>query len=146
MFSNLLHDLYNSFVIHFYCLENLEQMTSKQEVVLGTLNLITNPPLTLTKQQFKRFLTDIADFLLAHPNFHICLTTTSIIPSLPTLHCWCKRNEMLCLFDNKSPNVLYLSEDISFVNTTADFLDDLYQSSHFELKLEENVANLLKKI
>lgn len=144
--ANLLSNLSQNKIVHFYPINNLYKLAKSEKITYSTDNLITTPPLILTNSQFKRHLKDLVTFSQAHKNFHVCLTAVEPEPSLNNFHIWCRENEIFCMFSNENPEQILISEDMTFVNSIADGFDRFLQVNQQDLKSKKNVALILTNL
>lgn len=144
--ANFLSSLSQNKTVHFYPINNLHKLAQSEKITYSKDNLISTPPLKLTNTQYKNHLQNLVEFLHTHNNFHICLTVNESNHNQNNFHIWCRKNEILCIFDNQKPEQILISEDMSFVNSIADVLDRFYQESQQELKSKTSVSTILSNL
>ncbi|MFV0516430.1 MAG: hypothetical protein ACK5MV_03440 [Aminipila sp.] len=142
----LIEEYKNNGLVSFFSLSHLMELASQDTIIYTKQNTILSPALTLTNAQYREHLKDVADFLLSHPDYNICLSDEAIIPSFAGMHCWCKKNQMMFLFDTDSPKNLVLSENNVLVNSVVSFLEQQFLSTPQNMKSRNIVANILKSI
>ncbi|MEG2290689.1 MAG: hypothetical protein RSA29_14880 [Clostridium sp.] len=133
-------------IVHFYPINNLMKLAEQKTIIYAKENSVICPPLIVSQEQFKRHMHDLADGVLKYPNFNICLNSDNLIPSMPSVYCWCKKNELIFLFDTENPTKHQSCTDVSFVNSIADLFEQHFLYTSNELKSKESVANMLRNL
>ncbi|PHV69357.1 hypothetical protein CS063_16110 [Sporanaerobium hydrogeniformans] len=139
----VIKSLANNKLVHFYSLDYLRYLSQKDIIYYGKDDVVSQPALVLTKEHFKRHMIDLVTFLNQYDNYTVCLTIEKVEPNGESIHYWCKKNEILCVFDNDKPANLLVSEDMSFVNLIYAIFERYYEEISTELKSKEVVSELL---
>ena len=82
-------------------------------------------------------------FRSKYENFKLCFLLSSLAPKLPYMHCWCRKNSIICVFDNENPKKLLVSDDTAYVNAVANTFQQFYIFSAEEMKTKEAVVKKL---
>ena len=130
---------------HFYPIDSLIKMADMDTIVYReALNQF--PKLVVSNSQFKRHMKELADYLLSNEKFNICLCPTTLIPSAPSVHCWCKKNERLIIFDDNYISQVKMCSDASFTNSVCNLLEHQFLCAPENLKSKTIVADFLRSL
>ncbi|MEG1416625.1 MAG: hypothetical protein RSC49_08480 [Clostridium sp.] len=133
-------------LVVFMCIDDLKRLAQEDEIIYAEDDTILSPRMKLTNSQFKQHIRDSIDMMLITDCYNICLTTTGIIDSSSDIHCWCKRNQILFIFDRNNPSPLLICEDISFVGAASNLFEQIYEYTPKEYRDKESVSCLLSRI
>lgn len=133
-------------LVVFMCIDDLKRLAQEDEIIYAEEDTILSPRIKLTNRQFKQHIRDTVDMMLITDCYNICLTTTGIIDSSSDIHCWCKRNQILFIFDRNNPSPLLICEDISFVGAASNLFEQIYEYTPKEYRDKESVSCLLRKV
>lgn len=143
----LLLDSYKSIqAVCFIPLDLLNEFANSDTIIYSKQNTLLSPALTLTNEQFRQHLAEVADYLLANKNFSICLYNGDIYPSFKDIHCWTKKNQSLFMFDLKNPTNFAITESSILVNHMFTLLETKYLNTDTNMKSSKHVARILKSI
>lgn len=149
LFKNFKYNFKESYGLnetkHFYLIDPLLEMADKETIVYRKA-FQDFPKLVVSNDQFKRHMKELADYLLLNENFNICLCKEPITPYSPSVHCWCKKNEYLVIFDNNYIPESKLCSDTSFINSVCNLLEGQFLYSPEHLKSKKFVSDFLRNL
>jgi hypothetical protein len=143
--NNIPFELTHVDKINFYSIDYLVKLSKQDEVIYSYNQTKLTPTLKLTKNLFKKHMSELADYLIKTKNFNICLSTDLITSPNLNASYWCKKNEFLFLFDNDLSNVR-ICNDVHFINSISYLLNQKYLQTPDTLKNKKIVSEFLKSL
>lgn len=129
---------------HFYPVDEIVKMSKQDSIIYPTHYTI--PKLSLSNNQFKRHMKELANYLLSNDNYHIALCSNNSIVFSLSSYCWCKKNEFVLIQDNNNPHEEKISTDSLFVNSLSKFFENAYISLPSNMKDKNVVVEFLMNI
>ncbi|MEF9935071.1 MAG: helix-turn-helix transcriptional regulator [Clostridium sp.] len=138
--------LENNKLIMFYPINLWTEQLKSADITYYEQPLIHFYQHRLTREQFRSHLHSLGDFLLKYDNLNICLVGEEYGYNKHHLYLWCRRNEVMCLSNATQSNNILISEDMSFVNSIYESLNNFHSLVPNQYKNRENVSNILKSL
>ena len=89
--NNIPFELTHVDKINFYSIDYLVKLSKQDEVIYSYNQTKLTPTLKLTKNLFKKHMSELADYLIKTKNFNICLSTDLITSPNLNASYWCKK-------------------------------------------------------
>lgn len=105
--------------IYLFQMEKMVQRASTAPFISQSLSLLEGKTIQITKQQYARMLTDLADDVIRYPHIQLYLVSEKDNIPIPSINCWCKKN---CWMVQMDKHGLRLSEELSMVEAAASTL------------------------
>lgn len=147
-FKSIKNSLYknpNFFNIDFYSINDLIEFSKKETIIYESISEIA-PKLILTKEQFKRHISCLIDYLLNTDYYNICLIPDISKFNNNLFYCWCKKNEFLVVNNNNNFLDFKFTTNTPLVNSVSLLLENLYLNTPEKFKSKIYVADFLKNL
>ena len=133
-------------VVNFISFYNLLKYASMDKIIYPFPILTNIKNLVLSNSQFKLHIRNLIDLLKTNSNYKICLNTTNIFPDLDSFFLLCQKNQYLFMSDGKKNSTCLYTDDVSFVNSISNILEQKFFYTHSNYKEKDKVLEFLNSL
>lgn len=133
-------------IISFISFDKLLKFASTDKITYPYPFSINAKNLVIYNIQFKLHIRNLIEFLENNKRFNLCLSTSHVFPQLDSLLIWCKKNDHLFMSDEKKNDAYLYTDDISFVNSVSNTLEQQLLFTHSNYKEKDKVLGFLKSL